>query len=137
MPLKQIFIQNSSYISYSNNNISIKTSKIDTKVCLDDIDIIVIDNQQTTISTAILVKLAQANICTIFIDDKHNPSSILTPLYKNSKTLKIQKAQLNIKKPKLNSLWKDIIKSKILNQAHTLDKLIKDRYIYSQIKRVV
>ena len=136
MSFKQIFIKNKSYLSYQNNSMSVKNEFTDTLVCLDDIDIIIIENQQTTITSALLSNLAQANISVVFVDDRYNPSAISMGLYKNSRTSKIQKSQININKPRLNRLWQTVIYSKVLNQADILNTIKKDGYLYSLLKRI-
>ena len=136
MSFKQIFIKNKSYLSYQNNSMSVKNEFTNTLVCLDDIDIIIIENQQTTITSALLSNLAQSNISVVFVDDKYNPSAISMGLYKNSRTSKIQKSQININKPRLNRLWQTVIYSKVLNQADILNTIKKDGYLYSLLKRI-
>ena len=73
MSFKQIFIKNKSYLSYQNNSMSVKNEFTDTLVSLDDIDIIIIENQQTTITSSLLSNLAQSNVSVVFVDDKYNP----------------------------------------------------------------
>lgn len=136
MSFKQIFIKNKSYLSYKNNSMSVKNEFTDTLVCLDDIDIIIVENQQTTITSSLLSNLAEANISVVFVDDKYNPSAISMGLYKNSRTSKIQKSQININKPRLNRLWQTVIYSKVLNQAEVLNTIKKDEYLYSLLKRI-
>ncbi|HIP12325.1 MAG TPA: type II CRISPR-associated endonuclease Cas1 [Arcobacter sp.] len=136
MSFKQIFIKNKSYLSYKNNSMSVKNEFTDTLVSLDDIDIVIVENQQTTITSALLSNMAKANISVVFIDNKHNPSAISMGLYKNSRTSKIQKSQIYIKKPRLNRLWQSIIYSKILNQADVLNTVKNDTYLYSLLKRI-
>ncbi len=136
MAIKHIFIKNKSYLSYRNNSMNVKNEFTDTSVSLDDIDIMIIENQQTTITSSLLSNMAKANISVIFVDDKFNPSAISIGLYKNSRTSKIQKAQIIIKKPKLNRLWQNIIYSKILNQADILNTIKDDDYLYSLLKKI-
>jgi len=136
MSFKQIFIKNKSYLSYQNNSMHVKNDFTDTTVSLDDIDIIIVENQQTTITSALLSNLALANISVVFVDDKHNPSAISIGLYKNSRTTKIQRSQININKPRLNRLWQTIIHSKILNQADTLNTIKNDEHLYALLKKI-
>lgn len=136
MSFKQIFIKNKSYLSYQNNSMSVKNEFTDTLVCLDDIDIIIIENQQTTITSSLLSNLAKADISVVFVDDKFNPSAISMGLYKNSRTSKIQKSQININKPRLNRLWQTVIYSKVSNQANVLNTIKDDEYLYSLLKRI-
>lgn len=130
MSFKQIFIKNKSYLSYQNNSMSVKNEFTQTLISLDDINIVIVENQQTTITGALLSNLAQSDISVVFVDEKFSPSAISLGLYKNSRTAKIQKAQIAIKKPKLNRLWRDIVCSKILNQGDLLNSIESDEYLY-------
>lgn len=136
MSFKQIFIKNKSYLSYQNNSMSVKNEFTNTLVSLDDIDIIIIENQQTTITSSLLSNLAKADISVVFVDDKFNPTAISMGLYKNSRTSKIQKSQININKPRLNRLWQTVIYNKVLNQADVLNTIKNDEYLYSLLKRI-
>lgn len=137
MSLQKLYIKNKSYLSYKNNLISIKIDDFETTICFDDIDTIVIENQQTTITSALLSQLTKSNINVIFCDEKFMPSSILIGINKNSRTTKIQKSQILISKPKLNQIWKNIVTSKVKNQSRILKKLNKNYdYIDSLIPRV-
>ena len=107
-----------------------------TQVSLDDIDIVIVENQQTTITSALLSNMAQANISVIFVDDKFVPSCISIGLYKNSRTTKIQRSQVAIKKPRLYRLWRDIVYAKILNQGDVLNTVKDDDYLYYLLKKI-
>ncbi len=115
---------------------SVKNESCTTLVSLDDIDILIVENQQTTITSALLSNMAQANISVVFVDKYHMPSAISTGLYKNSRTSKIQKAQIATTKPRLNRLWKEVVIAKIMNQAVVLNDLKEDEHLYSLVKRV-
>ena len=136
MSFKQIFIKSKSYLSYQHNSMSVKNDSTQTVISLDDIDIVMIENQQTTITSALLSNMAKANISVVFVDDKFTPSAISMGLYKNSRTTKIQKAQVSIKKPRLNRLWRDIIYAKILNQGDVLNTIKDDDYLYYLLKKI-
>ncbi|MGM0520192.1 MAG: type II CRISPR-associated endonuclease Cas1 [Campylobacterota bacterium] len=137
MSSQKLYIKNKSYLSYKHNLISIKIDDYETTVCFDDIDTIIIENQQTTITSALLSQLTKADINVIFCDEKFMPSSVLQGINKNSRTTKIQKSQIAISKPKLNQIWKDIVISKVNNQANILKKLNKNsEYLNSLIPRI-
>ena len=137
MSLQKLYIKNKAYLSYTNNLIKIKTEDIENTVCLDDIDTILVENYHTTISTALLAQLSKSDISVIFCDEKFMPSSILLGINKNSRTTKIQKAQVLLSKPKLNQIWQKIVYSKVENQSKVLKIFnIKENYIDSLLPRV-
>ncbi|PLY07313.1 MAG: type II CRISPR-associated endonuclease Cas1 [Arcobacter sp.] len=126
MSLQKLYIKNRSYLSYKHNLISIKIDDYETTVCFDDIDTIIIENQQSTITSALLSQLSKADINVIFCDEKFMPSSILVGINKNSRTTKIQKAQIEVSKAKLNQIWKNIIIYKVTNQSKVLKIIHKN-----------
>ena len=137
MSLQKLYIKNKAYLSYTNNLIKIKTEDSENTVCLDDIDTILVENYHTTISTALLAQLSKSDISVIFCDEKFMPSSILLGINKNSRTTKIQKAQVLLSKPKLNQIWQKIVYSKVENQSKVLKIFnIKENYIDSLLPRV-
>jgi len=137
MSLQKLYIKNKSYLSYKHNLISIKIDDYETTVCFDDINTIIIENQQSTITSALLSQLSKADINVIFCDEKFMPSSILQGINKNSRTTKIQKAQIKISKAKLNQIWKDIVIYKVNNQAMILKRINKNSlYLNSLIPRI-
>ena len=137
MSLQKLYIKNKAYLSYTNNLIKIKTEDIENTVCLDDIDTILVENYHTTISTALLAQLSKSDISVIFCDEKFMPSSILLGINKNSRTTKIQKAQVLLSKPKLNQIWQKIVYSKVENQSKVLKIFsIKETYLDSLLPRV-
>jgi len=115
---------------------SVKTEFSDTLISLDDIDVIVVENQQTTITSVLLSKLALADITFIVTDHTYMPSALSIGLYKNSRTVKVQRAQIVLSKPKLNRLWQETIKQKIYHQAITLNYFDDDEYLYSLVNKV-
>ena len=137
MSLQKLYIKNKAYLSYTNNLIKIKTEDIENTVCLDDIDTILVENYHTTISTALLAQLSKSDISVIFCNEKFMPSSILLGINKNSRTTKIQKAQVLLSKPKLNQIWQKIVYSKVENQSKVLKIFsIKENYLDSLLPRV-
>lgn len=120
MSLKKLYIKNRSHLSYTNNLLKIKTDKCEDTICLDEIDTILIENTQSTLSTALLPHLTRANISVIFCDEKFMPSALLLGLNQNSRTTKIQRAQILLSQPKKNRLWQSIVRAKVANQAAVL-----------------
>jgi len=135
--LQKLYIKNKSYLSYKNNLISIKTEESENTVCFDDIDTILIENYHTTITTALLSQLSKENISIIFCDEKFMPSSILLGINKNSRTTKVQKAQILLSKAKLNQIWQKIVYAKVENQSKVLKIFnIKEKYLDSLLPRI-
>ncbi len=99
------------------------------KVTLKDIDFMLFDNTQFSITGKSLELLAKNNITTLFIDAEFHPSSILTPFHSHSTQSEIAYIQIGITQGFKDVMWQEIVKSKIVNQADVLKFFNRDRYV--------
>jgi CRISPR-associated protein Cas1 len=99
------------------------------KVTLRDIDFLLFDNSQFSITGKALELLAKNNIATLFIDDTFHPSSILTPYLSHSLMSETAHLQISISQEFKDQAWQNIVRSKIYNQAKVLEFLNIDAYI--------
>ena len=97
----------------------------ETKILLNEISILIIENQQVCITNALLTELIKHKIKVIFCDEKHNPISELNSYYESYDTYKKIKCQISWKQEIKDRLWAIIIKQKILNQAEVLFRMGK------------
>lgn len=135
MGYRNILVENELNISVKNeqllfsNNISIP---------LEDIDSLVIENLFTNISTYSFSKFSKYNIVVFFCDDKHISSSVVLPLASHYKHFAMLKKQIEISKPLQKSLWQQIIRQKIYNQALCLSLCgIDSDYLFKLSKNVL
>lgn len=99
------------------------------KVTIKDIDFLLFDNTQFSITGKTLQLLSKYGVATLFIDDEFHPSSILTPFHQHSTMSEIAHAQVNLSQLFKDKLWQNIIKSKIANQADVLEFFNRSRYV--------
>ena len=114
----------------------IKNESLETMVSLDDIDILLIENQQTTITASLISHLAKKDIVVIFVDELFLPSATSLAFHKNSRTTKMQHAQVSLKKPRLKRLWKSIVYAKVLHQALLLKTYSDDKYLFTLLNKI-
>jgi CRISPR-associated protein Cas1 len=109
--------------------ISIETSNLklhfyddasEVKVTLKDIDFILFDNTQFSITGKTLHLLSKNNIATLFIDENYHPSAILTPYHQHSTMSEIAYTQVALAYDFKSYVWQQIIKAKVTNQANVL-----------------
>ena len=93
------------------------------KVTLRDIDFILFDNTQFTITGKTLQLLAKHNIATLFIDETFHPSAILTPYHQHSTMSEVAHAQVNLPYEFKSDVWRQVVVAKITNQADVLSFL--------------
>lgn len=89
-------------------------------VPVEDIGIIVIENSQILITTALMQALAENNVIVVFCDDKHMPASFFSAMTANETAQKHIQAQLTASEALKNRLWKQTVSAKIRNQAQVL-----------------
>ena len=95
-------------------------------VPIEDIGIVMIDNQMVSITIPLLNYLADNNVMVIICNSKGMPSSTLLSFDTNHYQGEILQTQIEISEPLKKGLWKQIIESKIKNQAMLLNKLGKN-----------
>ncbi len=98
------------------------------KVTIKDINFILFDNTQFSITGKTLELLAKNNIATLFIDENFTPCGIFTPYFQHSTMTEIAHTQISISKEFKEIVWQDIIKSKLQNQTDVLKKFKNKNY---------
>lgn len=89
-------------------------------VAIEDIGVIVLENQQITITNGLLEKLIHNNVAIINCDQQHMPVGLLMPLCGHSEQTVRFKHQINASIPLKKNLWQQTISAKIMNQAGLL-----------------
>lgn len=92
----------------------------ESRILLDDISVLIIENQQVCITSALLAELVNHKVRVIFCDSKHNPLSELVPQHGAYNTYERIKSQLNWSQEIKDIVWANIIKQKIHNQHFVL-----------------
>lgn len=89
-------------------------------VPLEDIAVVILDNQQLTITQPALGALGENCIPVIVTGKKHLPSSIMLPIVGNGKQTEYFQNQISASAPVQKKAWQEIIQAKILSQAELL-----------------
>jgi len=149
---RTICFSNPAYLSYKSGQLLIKLPEVETSdpitqeskttsiktVPVEDIGIVVLDNQQITITQGLLVALSENNAVVINCDFKHLPFSMLLPMATHSTYTEKLRFQLEASVPLKKNLWKQTVIAKINNQAALLDNRGKDAsrlyYLSKQVK---
>ena len=93
---------------------------------VEDLGIVLIENQQVSITVPALNALSANNCAVVFCDSKHMPSSMLMPLESNSVQGERYRDQVEASLPLKKGLWKKIVQMKIRNQSSLLTKIGRD-----------
>ncbi len=120
---RTLFFGNPAYLSTKNEQIVISypDKEQETKtVAIEDIGVIVLENQQITITNGLLEKLIHNNVALINCDQYHLPIGLLMPLNGHTEQSERFKNQINASAPLKKNLWQQTISAKIMNQAGLL-----------------
>lgn len=97
-----------------------------TTVPIEDIGVVVIEHQQVSITVPLLNALSEDGVQVVFCDAKGMPSSMLQCLDGNNLQGETLRNQIACGEVLKKQLWKQIVESKIRNQAALLGKIGKD-----------
>lgn len=89
---------------------------------LSEINTLLIDSTQVSISAYLLSELTKNKIKVIFCDEKRNPVGELMPYYNFYHSSRSINLQMEWKETCKNNVWKEIVKTKISNQGRLLEK---------------
>ena len=127
MGWRTLFIEESNHISLYLDNLKIKNdNEQELLIPLNDINIMIIDNYKTTVSTNLLIKASEYNIDLIICDNNHLPICQILPFNGNCITSVMIRKQIEWDNVKKSILWKEIVKKKIYNQFKILEKYNSD-----------
>jgi CRISPR-associated protein Cas1 len=122
---RTLFFSNPAYLSTKNKQLVInypEESKETKTVPIEDVGMLVLENQQITITNGLLSKLIKNKAAIINCDSFHLPISLLQPLVGHSEQTERIRHQLNASLPLQKNLWQQTISIKITNQANFLEK---------------
>lgn len=131
---RTLYFGNPGFLKLKDKQLSIETTVDgETKTALipvEDIGIVMIDNQQITITSGLIQALQENNVALITCDNRHMPQSMLLPLEGNSIQQERYDNQLAATEPLKKQLWQQTVIQKIKNQGASLDALnLKSDYL--------
>ena len=131
---RTLYFGNPGFLKLKDKQLSIETTVDgETKTALipvEDIGIVMIDNQQITITSGLIQALQANNVALITCDNRHMPQSMLLPLEGNSIQQERYDNQLAATEPLKKQLWQQTVIQKIKNQGASLDALnLKSDYL--------
>lgn len=114
-------------LSLKNNQLVVSWKDCDETVTrpIEDLGCVVLENQMINITLPLLNELVKNNVAVILCDGKLMPTAMLQGLDANATQAESLKYQLAATEPMKKQAWKQIIESKIKNQAALLSSIGK------------
>ncbi len=126
---RALFFSTPYSLSLRNGQMIIRTKEcadMQKSVPVEDIGVVVLEHQQTTVTLPLLNALSDNNVAVIFCGDNCMPNAMLMNLDSNKTQGESFRAQIEASEPLKKNIWKQIVEAKIRNQAALLRKLGKD-----------
>ena len=126
---RTLFFSNPAYLSTKQNQLVIKfpeSEKTERTVPIEDIGMVVLENQQITLTNGLITMLIQNKTAIVNCNQQHLPISLLQPLSGHSEQMERLRYQLDASLPLKKNLWQQTVVQKIQNQANHLKKRQKN-----------
>lgn len=138
---RTLFFTTPYVLSLKNNQMIIKTREMPdmhTSIPIEDIGFVILEHQQTSITLPLLNALSNNNVGVIICGENYMPNAVLLSLESNTTQGETLRLQIDATEPFKKNIWKQIVESKIKNQAALLKKLGKNSDVlkpyYSNVK---
>lgn len=121
-------------ISVQQGWMVVTTKDGEQKLPIEDLYSVVIDNQQTALTTAAITQLTASGAHILICDAKHLPNTVILPHNTHYHPLTVIRKQIGLPADIRDALWNRIIQAKITNQAMVLkfcggEKKVVDRIL--------
>jgi len=117
-----LYISNPCYLSIKDKNIIVSTEKDGaTRVPINEVSVVVLENNYSSMSSAFMSHLAEKNIVLFTCDSSFMPNGIFLPFHQHSRYTEVSNLQLAWSEPFKKSVWKKVVTNKIENQIALLE----------------
>jgi CRISPR-associated protein Cas1 len=130
MTFQNLIITQPTRLNFANNCIVIsQESEQNISIPLSNINIILLDHYQISISSILMRECIQNNVPIICCDDKHLPNGIMHGYNTHHQSSRILEMQIDLSVPLKKQIWKIIVANKILSQAFNLKNIGSKKYL--------
>ena len=129
MQKRVLFFSNPFCLSLRNSQLLVHTKEMpdmEKSIPVEDIGVVVLENQQISITLPLLNALSDNNVAVIICGSNRMPNAMLMNLDANTIQGECYRDQIEASEPLKKMLWKQVIEAKIRNQAALLCKLGKN-----------
>ena len=116
-----VYVSKDARIFVKNNQLFLENKEQKVDYPLEDVNCVLIENLNTTISTYTLSMFASFGILCFICNQNHLPSGVVLPFCEHYQTLSVFQNQISASKPLQKQLWQKIVINKIKNQNEVLN----------------
>ncbi|NBK98451.1 MAG: type II CRISPR-associated endonuclease Cas1 [Erysipelotrichia bacterium] len=135
MGWRTLFISEPCKLKLADNNLILTQQKdnVPISIPLSDIDTIVLESLQSSITSLLLSKIVEYKIAFVICGNNFTPNGILYHMGAHCRNTKVAKAQVLMSQEQKDLLWQQILRQKIINQANTIKAKIHDQKAYLKL----
>lgn len=133
MGYRQVVIKKSEKLYFQDNQLMIKKDENISKVPLEDINYVLIEDSTTVLTTRLLAEFGKNAISVIICDEKFFPTSIMYPYNYHFKQLDVFSHQLEVQDEVKKEFWNQIVKKKLENSIRVLEMTSKEEFPISKL----
>ncbi len=138
MAWRTVIISSECRVSLKRSQLVVEREDDTLSVPVEDIAVCVLEHRGITVSTALLSSLCEAGAAIAVCNNRHLPNGLMLPLLTHSRQSQIAALQAGWSTPFKKRAWQNIVRAKIINQAHCLARRDpeKGKTIREMAKRV-
>ena len=135
MSWRTVVISSRSNLDFKMNYMIIRKDFETTKVYIDEIYMLIVESTAVSLTAVLLNELIKKKVAIVFCDEKRNPASELLPLHGSHNSSKQCFEQAEWSKELKASIWTEIVRRKIMNQAELLQhqELVEADLLYQYL----
>lgn len=120
---RSLVFTNPAYLYTKHDQLKVKLSESEEErsIPIEDIGLVLLENRQITITTALVSKLLQNKAVVVSCDEQHLPCGIMLPMEGHTTQQKRIREQIQASLPLKKNLWQQTVSAKIANQAALLN----------------
>jgi len=99
----------------------------------EDIGLLVLDEQQTTMTQHALEALASSGAAVLICGANHLPSAMILPMADHTEVLNRLNVQISATKPTCKRIWQQIVRAKVLGQAMNISR---DAFVHRKLMQL-
>lgn len=120
---RAIWIKRRAKLSLQNNYMVIREASDENRIFIEEMKVLLIDNQQTTLTSALFSSLVKSGVTIINCDHSHLPVSVTLALHSHHSSAYNIRKQIAWKDERKNMCWLQVIHEKIYQQQIHLQSL--------------
>lgn len=133
---RTLIVQQGEYLSVSNNWLVVSSSEDATRIPIEDIYCLIVDNLQTNITPSVLNRITSEGGHILFCNEKHLPVAAVYPHNTHYKPYGVLKRQLLMENKFKDILWQKIISAKLKAQAEVVRLCSRDFATRNHLERL-